>query len=416
MTVSPPPHKKSRRPLETLIRLRQESSNLPLIADVHLSNDRRVEHLDVSANEYRARRKRTGSEASAKKPPGSAAKKRRQVKSYRNDSDSDFEMCNPCICGKFDAAAFVSRTKQRADAKRQGFSAPKTDLRQARGRKTLTTGTWNVRTLLDRCGGTERPERHNALIAMELRRCGIDVAALSETRLADQGKLREAGAGYTFYWIGYPANSVRKHGICFAVADRINALMTGEPHGISPRMLCMRLRLGRGGGGGGGDIGSFNENGDRLLRSCATHELATTNTRFQLDASAITTWTHPRSGHHHLLDYVIVPQRDIRGVRITRVMLGAECSTDHGLYVYCRSFAQRRKLDIKWLKNSETKTDFQRAVVARPHNAAVSTTPDSMQQQLKKQITAAATGTIGVERKKRPVWFDDNNVIIFSLV
>ncbi|KAA3670290.1 uncharacterized protein DEA37_0004806, partial [Paragonimus westermani] len=343
----------------------------------------------------------------------------------------------------------------------------------------------HVRTLLDRCSATERPERRTALIAMELRRYGIDVAALSETRLADQGKLREAGAGYTFYWIGYPTDGVREHGVCFAVADRINGLMIGEPHGISPRMLSMRLRLGRGkcatfvsvygptmchtddtkdqfydqlsatirsapvndrlfvlgdlnarvgrdsvawpGVLGPYGIGSVNANGDRLLHLCATHELAITNTRFQLDASDITTWTHPRSGHHHLLDYVIVRQRDIREVRITRVMRGAECSTDHRLVrtklfihvrksVYCRSFGQRQKLDIRRLENFETKAAFQRAVVARLHNAPVPTTPEGMWQQLKKQIMVAATETIGVERKKRPDWFDDNNVAISNLV
>ncbi|KAA3671105.1 uncharacterized protein DEA37_0005725 [Paragonimus westermani] len=376
-------------------------------------------------------------------------------------------------------------SRPRADNAQLGFSAQKTNWRQARGRNTLTVGTWNVRTLLDRCSATERPERRTALIAMELRRYGIDVAALSETRLADQGKLREAGAGYTFYWIGYPTDGVREHGVCFAVADRINGLMIGEPHGISPRMLSMRLRLGRGkcatfvsvygptmchtddtkdqfydqlsatirsapvndrlfvlgdlnarvgrdsvawpGVLGPYGIGSVNANGDRLLHLCATHELAITNTRFQLDASDITTWTHPRSGHHHLLDYVIVRQRDIGEVRITRVMRGAECSTDHRLVrtklfihvrksVYCRSFGQRQKLDIRRLENSETKAAFQRAVVARLHNSPVSTTLEGMWQQLKKQIMVAATETIGVERKKRPDWFDDNNVAISNLV
>ncbi|KAA3681194.1 uncharacterized protein DEA37_0005615 [Paragonimus westermani] len=282
---------------------------------------------------------------------------------------------------------------------------------EARGRKTLTIGTWNVRTLLDRCSTTERPERRTARIAMELRQYGIDVAALSQTRLADQSKLREAGAGYTFYWIGYAADSVLEHGVCFAVVDRINALMIYETHNISLRMLSMLLRLGQ------GKCATFISvcrptkchsddtkdqlydqlsatirsapNGDRLLHLYATHELAITNTRFQLAASDITTWTHPRSGHDHLLDYVIVGQRDIREVRITRVMRGAECSTDHRLVrtkllihvrksVYCRSSGQRQKLDIRRLENSETKAAFQRAVVARLHNAPVPITPKGM--------------------------------------
>ena len=42
---------------------------------------------------------------------------------------------------------------------------------------------WNVRTLLDR-DRSKRPERQTALVAKELSRYNIDIAVLSETRLA----------------------------------------------------------------------------------------------------------------------------------------------------------------------------------------------------------------------------------------
>ena len=48
--------------------------------------------------------------------------------------------------------------------------------------------SWNVRTLLDR-DSTARPER-TELSAKELARYRIDIAALSETRLADEGILK----------------------------------------------------------------------------------------------------------------------------------------------------------------------------------------------------------------------------------
>ncbi len=38
---------------------------------------------------------------------------------------------------------------------------------------------------------SDRPERRTAIIARELRRYRIDLAALSETRLADEGQLKE---------------------------------------------------------------------------------------------------------------------------------------------------------------------------------------------------------------------------------
>ena len=44
-----------------------------------------------------------------------------------------------------------------------------------------------------------------------------------------------------------------------------------------------------------------------------------------------TTWMHPGSKHWHLIDYIIVRRRDIRDIKITRAMHGAECWTDHRL-------------------------------------------------------------------------------------
>jgi hypothetical protein len=68
----------------------------------------------------------------------------------------------------------------------------------------LRFGTWNVRTLLDDAGGMDRPRRRTALVASELGRFNIDIAALSETRLSGEGSLSEHGEGYTFFWRGYP--------------------------------------------------------------------------------------------------------------------------------------------------------------------------------------------------------------------
>ena len=61
-------------------------------------------------------------------------------------------------------------------------------------KKNLSLGAWNVRTLLDRIS-CNRPERRTALVTIELSHYRIDIAALSETRFSDQGKLNETGAG-----------------------------------------------------------------------------------------------------------------------------------------------------------------------------------------------------------------------------
>ena len=53
----------------------------------------------------------------------------------------------------------------------------------------LTIGAWNVRTLTDR--PQRRTDRHK-----------VEIAALSETRLVEEGLLKELDAGYTFFWSG----------------------------------------------------------------------------------------------------------------------------------------------------------------------------------------------------------------------
>ena len=78
--------------------------------------------------------------------------------------------------------------------------------------KKLLVKAWNVCTLLDR-DNTARPERRTALIAKELAHYRIDIAALSETRLADEGILKEDGGGYTFFWCGKPEAEDRLHGV-----------------------------------------------------------------------------------------------------------------------------------------------------------------------------------------------------------
>jgi hypothetical protein len=49
-----------------------------------------------------------------------------------------------------------------------------------------------------------------------------------------------------------------------------------------------------------------------------------------------TTWMHPRSHHWHLIDYVITRQRDLCDVKLTRVMRGTGCWSDHRL-IRCTS-------------------------------------------------------------------------------
>ena len=118
-------------------------------------------------------------------------------------------------------------------------------------------------------------------------------------------------------------------------------------------------------------IGNMNSNGERLLSLCSEHRLVITNTIFQLKNKHKTTWMHPRSKNWHLLDYIIVRQKDRRDVLVTRAMRGAECSTDHNLIrskmqILIRPQRRRqppsRKLNCNRLKDAATGGMFRRTL------------------------------------------------------
>ena len=84
---------------------------------------------------------------------------------------------------------------------------------------SMTTffATWNVRTM---CPGYEADPRETndlrktAVIDCELKRLGVGIAALQETRLSGTGSLREKN--YTCFWKGKAADESRLHGVGFA--------------------------------------------------------------------------------------------------------------------------------------------------------------------------------------------------------
>ncbi|CAH1250247.1 Hypp8829 [Branchiostoma lanceolatum] len=211
-------------------------------------------------------------------------------------------------------------------------------------------GAWNVRTLMDH-DDTERPHRRTALVSRELDRFNIDIAALSETRLAGEGSLSEVGSNYTFFWKGKDAKEL-------IVLGDFNARV-GRDHRLWEGIL------------GNQGLGSCNSNGLLLLGLCAENEFVITNTLFRLPNRHKTTWKHPRSKHWTILDYILTRSRDRSDVLVTRSMPGADdCWTDHRLLIsrlrlrlrnlprHNRPAKRARRFDVARLKIPEVREDY----------------------------------------------------------
>ena len=137
-------------------------------------------------------------------------------------------------CTKHHNGAAVARvTKDRA-ARPHLPSTVENQL--GRRRQLLTIAQWNVRTLLDR-EAADRLERRKALVAMDLAKYTIDIAALCETSFSESGSLNDLE--YFFFWTTKPEGERRDVGVGFAI-KRISSEM---PRPVSGRIMTEQGQL-----------------------------------------------------------------------------------------------------------------------------------------------------------------------------
>jgi hypothetical protein len=339
---------------------------------------------------------------------------------------------------------------------------------------------------LDREGST-RLERRTAIVAEELKRFRISIAALQETRFDGAGILHEAASGYTFFWSGCDAATIpRRHGVAFAIRDDICSSLQSQPLAVNSRLIVMELpmrgkvtsctsiicayaptldsddevkqrfyvdldrllskvpkrnkivllgdlnaRVGTSTLGwekviGSNGMGNRNSNGDLLLELCAKHELCITNTIFRQSNTRKGTWMHPRSKHHHILDYAIVRQRDLRDVCSTRVMRSANCSTDHHMLRCKLRFSVKRKrhvpadpmriLDTQSLRSPDVNAAFVEAIrVSCIDNDPSDVVIDEL-KAFKEMVCGAAQLSLQKRTKRSKDWFIDVHGEILHLL
>ena len=105
----------------------------------------------------------------------------------------------------------------------------------------LTIVAWNVRTLMD-SSSSDRPERRTALVGREIDRYKVEIAALSESRLAE-GLSKEVGADYTFFWSRRKKEERREAGVGFAIKSHLVSKLSRLPKGINDRLMTLKLPL-----------------------------------------------------------------------------------------------------------------------------------------------------------------------------
>lgn len=71
----------------------------------------------------------------------------------------------------------------------------------------------------------------------------IDIADLSETRIAVEGQITEYGAEYTFFWGGRAADELREAGVGLAINSHLVRKLTSSQKEINDRMMARQLPL-----------------------------------------------------------------------------------------------------------------------------------------------------------------------------
>ena len=207
----------------------------------------------------------------------------------------------------------------------------------------------------------DHTQRCSALVARELARLDIDIAALSEAGFRELCSLKKDGEGYTLFWSGKNKDERRLFGVGFMFKTSIVRKSQNLPIGHSDRLMPRRLpiqdkkfvivfgvytptlqaesgvkeafyrdlhnflqqvdskdkllilkdfnaRIGRDSEPwkeflGRHGFGNCDDNGRSLLEFYSEHQLVITSTLFQQKDRLKATLRHPRFKHWHPLDY-----------------------------------------------------------------------------------------------------------------
>ncbi|XP_076043761.1 uncharacterized protein LOC143026864 [Oratosquilla oratoria] len=303
-------------------------------------------------------------------------------------------------------------------------------------------------TLIDNTN-SDRPERQTAIISRELHRFNFDIVALSETRRAGEGQLREEGGQYTFFWKGYDPDYQRIHGVGFAIRNTILSKLTEQLIGMSARLMTVRIQLVKSQQAtiisayaptlDAEDLvkEEFYSQLDNILSAVPKDDkiifLGDFNARVGRDRE-LWTGTIGKEGvgkvnANGTLLLTKCAEHNLQDVLLTRAVTGAdECWTDHRLIASTMKIKLRpkvkhhskenraKKFNIDALQDPRTRVAFQQRLLVNLQNK----TPDHLVEenwnQLKEAIITTCEETIGRKKRKHQDCFNDNNETLKELI
>nr|VZH91275.1 unnamed protein product [Spirometra erinaceieuropaei] len=261
---------------------------------------------------------------------------------------------------------------------------------------------------------SNRPERRTALVARELARYKVDIAALSETRFSEQGQLEEMGAGHTFFWSGRPKAERRDAGVAFAIRNDIVGRLPCLPQGINDRLMSLRLPL-RGGGKFATIISAYAPpmSSPDAVRDKFYEDLhALLATVSKADKLIFLGDFNARVGTDHTAWRGVLGPHGFRGSNDNGLLLLRTCA-EHRLILTNTFFCLPEREKATWSNEIAQRLDnLPIADTAAAENASV----ENRWCQLRDTVQSTALAVLGRAPRQHQDWFDDNDAAIRNLL
>jgi len=139
------------------------------------------------------------------------------------------------------------------------------------------------------------------------------------------------------------------------------------------------------------------------------------NTVFQQADKHKRSWIHPRSGHWHLINFVLTRQRDLRNISLTRAIRATTSWSDHRIVrtsVFLTTKAVKRThkaLLMKRLNVAKLKDEATCLALQEQLDQALSGDDTSEWSQFKSAVYDSAVTVIRFSKSRHRDWFDDED-------